>query len=349
MPGHGEEEPTNSNRRLVLAGIGAASIGVLALVAPQASFAQSTQNIRRVGFIATISPVAELAGPEPANPFNRGFLHGLREHGYVAGRNVQLELRSLEGKPERLEPLVAEFVRLKVEVVFIPSPLLVGRAHKAAPHMPIVTLVGPDLLATGQVRSHARPAGNVTGPMPDVEDDVEYKRLELLLELAPRAKRVAYIGTEAEWSRRYVLNVRAAAKRLGLDFIHVDSGYGDFAPAFARVRQERFDALVVERSSRAYGRRQEVGALAAKSGMPSSCSQGELVEHGCLMSYGPDVPDLGRRAGGYVAKILKGAKPGELPVEAPTKHELTINLRTAKALGIAIPQAVLLRATRVIE
>jgi putative ABC transport system substrate-binding protein len=185
--------------------------------------------------------------------------------------------------------------------------------------------------------------------MPDVEDKVEEKRVELLLELVPGIKRVAYIGNEAEWSRPYVAPVRAAAKRRGLELIHVDSGYGNFAPAFARARKERFDAIVVERSSRAYGRRQEVGALAAQSGVPSSCSQGELVEHGCMMSYGPDIPDLGRRAGGYVAKILRGTKPGDLPIEAPTKYELTINARTAKSVGIAIPQAVLLRATRVIE
>jgi putative ABC transport system substrate-binding protein len=324
-------------------------IAVMTTSATLAVHAQPAQKMHRVGFIATISPAAEISGPDPANPFVRAFVHALRDLGYVGGRNLALEMRTLEGKPERLEPLVEELAKLKVEAVFIPSPALVLRAVKVAPDMPIVALVGPDLLAAKTVQSLARPGGNVTGPSLDLEDDVEGKRLELLLELAPGARRVAYVGLREDWSRPFALSLRAMAQRLGIDLVLVESGYGDFAPAFARLREEKVQGIVIERSARAYGRRKELGALAAASGLPSSCAQGELVEHGCLISYSTDANDLGRRAAGYVARILKGARPGELAIEAPTKFELTINLKTAKELGLAVPQSVLLRADRVIE
>ena len=323
--------------------------GLLLFSLALAVTAQPVQKLHRVGFIATISPLAEITGPDPVNPFARTFVHALRDLGYVGGRNLALEMRSLEGKPERLEPIVAELARLRAEVIFIPSPALVPRAMKVAPEMPIVALVGVDLLAAKVIQSLARPGGKVTGPSLDLADEVEGKRLELLLELAPHAKRLAYLGAREEWSRPYVLNVRAAAKRLGITLVLVDSGYGNFAPAFARLREEQVHGIIVERSTRAYGHRSEVGALAAASGLPSSCGQGELVEHGCLMSYAVDSADLGRRAAGYVARILKGAKPGELAIEAPTKFELMINLKTAKALGLSIPQPLLLRVSRVIE
>lgn len=326
-----------------------ALLALLALSAPAAALAQPAHKMHRVGFVATVSPSAEITGNESVNPFVRAFVHGLRDLGYVGGRNLALEMRSLEGKPERLEAIVAELVRLQAETIFIASPALVPRAQKLAGDTPIVTLVGTDLLATGLIRSFARPGGTVTGPSLDMEDEVEGKRLELLLELVPRTTRVAYVGSREAWSRPNALNIRATAQRLGIAVVHVDSGFGDFAPSFARLRDERVHAIVVERSSRAYGRRQQIGELAATSGLPSSCAQAELVEHGCLMSYGADIPDLGRRAGGYVARILKGAKPGDLPIEVPTKFELVINLRTAKALGVTVPQSVLLRVSRVIE
>lgn len=323
--------------------------GLVAFFMALAVSAQSVPKMHRVGFIATISPLAEITGPDPVNPFTRSFVHELRDQGYVAGRNLELQMRSLEGKPERLEGLVAELARLKVQAVFIPSPILVLRAQKVAPDLPIVSLVGPDLLAAGAIKSFAHPAGTVTGPSLAVEDAVEGKRLELLVELVPSAKRIAYIGRREEWGNPYTLAVQAAAKRMGIDLVQVDSGYGDFGPAFARLREDGVHAIMVEPSARAYGRRAEIGALAAASRWPTSCSQGELVDHGCLMSYGADNSDVGRRVAGYVVKILKGAKPGDLPIESPTKFELTLNLKTAGALGIAIPQPVLLRATRVVK
>ena len=318
------------------------------LAAPRLGLGQA--RVHRVGFIATTSPLAEISGPEPANPFVRAFVHGLRDLGYVSGKNIALEMRTLEGKPERLEAVMAEFVRLKTDVVFLPTALLVPRAHKVAPTMPIVGLVMPSaLVKEGLAQNMARPGGMVTGLSIDTDEHLEAKRIELLLELVPGVKRIAYLGLREEWERPYVLKMRAAAERLGAAVVHVDSAHGDFAAAFARLKGELVNAFVVERSPRAYGRRQEIGQLALASGLPGSCHAPELVEEGCLMSYAPDTLDWGRRVALHVDKILKGAKPGDLPIEAPTKFDLIINARTASALGITIPRSLLLRADRVIQ
>jgi putative ABC transport system substrate-binding protein len=319
------------------------------LIAPHV-VAQPAKKIHRVGFVATTSPLAEISGPDPANPFVRAFVHGLRDLGYVQGKNLVLEMRTLEGKPERLQVLMADFVRLKMEVVFLPSSLLVPPAHKAAPTLPIVGLVNAGhLISTGLAQSMGRPGGTITGLSLDVDEDLEAKRVELFAELVPRARRIAFVGLREEWERPYAVKMRAAAERRGKTMVLVESAPGDFAPAFSRLKQEGVDAYMVERSPRAYGRRHEIGQLVVASGLPGSCGQAELVEQGCLMSYSPDNNDLARRLSVYVDKILKGAKPGDLPIEAPTKFELTINAKTAKALGLAIPQSVLLRADRVIE
>jgi len=312
--------------------------------------AQSATKVHRVGFVATTSPLAEISGADPANPFTRAFVHGLRDLGYVQGGNLVIEMRTLEGKPERLEGFMADFLRLKTEVVFLPSSLLVPRAHKAAPALPIVGLVNAaHLIGAGLARSMGRPGGAITGVSLDFDEDLEAKRVELFLELAPRAKRIAFIGLREEWERPYAAKMRAAAERAGRTMVHVESGQGNFAAAFSQLKQEQADAFMVERSPRAYGRRHEIGRLAQASGLPGSCSQVELVEQGCLMSYSADNNDLARRLAGYVDKILKGAKPGDLPIEAPTKFELTINARTAQSLGLAIPQSMLLRTDRVID
>lgn len=326
-------------------------LAILALGGARGVDAQpATTKIHRVGFVATTSPLAELSGPDPANPFARAFVHGLRDLGYVQGKNLVLEMRTLEGKPERLEAFMADFVRLETAVVFLPTSLLVPRAHKAAPTLPIVGLVNANhLIDAGLAQSMGRPGGTITGLSLDVDEDLEAKRVEVFLEFVPHAKRIAFVGLREEWERPYALKMRAAAERRGKTIVHLESGQGDFASAFSRLKQERADAYMVERSPRAYGRRNEIGRLARASGLPGSCGQAELVEHGCLMSYSPDNNDLARRLSVYVDKILKGTKPGDLPIEAPTKFELVINAKSAKALGLAIPQSILLRADRVIE
>ena len=320
--------------------------------APRLAFGQAQRGgtVHRVGFVATTSPLAEMSGPDPANPFARAFVHGLRDLGYVQGTNLALEIRTLEGKAERFEAVVADLVRLKTDVIFLPTSLLVVRAQKVAPQMPIVGLVVPSyLISSGLVQSMARPGGTITGLSIDVDEQLEAKRLELLLELMPPASRIAYLGLREEWERPHVHNMRAAAQRLGATVVHLDTGQGDFASAFSRLKREQANAFIVERSPRSYGRRHEIGRLALASGLPGSCAASEIVEQGCLMSYAPDTLDWGRRAAVYVDRILKGAKPGDLAIEAPAKFELTINAKTARALGITIPQSLLLRADRVIE
>jgi putative tryptophan/tyrosine transport system substrate-binding protein len=327
----------------------ALQFGCAMLAAPGSAFAQPAK-LRRVGFIATTSPLSEISGPDPTHPFTRAFVHGLRDLGYVQGRNLVLEMRTLEGKPERLEAFIADFLRLKVEVVFLPSSLLVPPGHTAAPTLPIVGLVSANhLIGTGLAQSMGRPGGSITGLSLDADEDLEAKRLELFLELAPGARRIGYLGLREEWERPYAKKMRDAAERLGRSMVHLESRPAEFASAFSRLKQAGADSFVVERSPRAYGRRREIGQLSVASGLPGSCSQAEIVEHGCLMSYSPDNNDLARRLSVYVDKILKGTKPGDLPIEAPTKFELVINAKTAKALGLAIPHSILLRADRVIE
>jgi putative tryptophan/tyrosine transport system substrate-binding protein len=324
--------------------------GILAVALAPPALAQPSSKVHRVGFVATTSPLADISGLNPANPFARAFVHRLRDLGYVQGKNLILEMRTLEGRPERLEAFMDDFVRLKMEVVFLPSSLLVPRAHKAAPTLPIVGLVNANhMIQERLAQSMGRPGGTITGLSMDVDDDLEAKRLELLMELAPRAKRIAFLGVREEWDRPYAAKMRATAERLGKTIIHVDTGHGDYASAFSRLKREGADAFMVDRSPQSYGHRHEIGRLVTASGMPGSCSHAEIVEQGCLMSYSPDNNDLARRVAGYVDKILKGTKPGDLPIEAPTKFQLVINARTAKAHGIAIPQSLRLRADRVIE
>ena len=183
----------------------------------------------------------------------------------------------------------------------------------------------------------------------DVDENLEAKRVELFLELAPAVKRIAFIGMQEEWARPYAANMRAVAQRMGRTMIHLESGAADYAAAFSRINEARADAFVIERSPRAYGRRREIGRLALASGLPGACSQAELVEEGCLMSYSTDNNDLARRVSAYVDKILKGTKPGDLQIEAPTKFELVINGRAARTLGLTIPPSLRLRTDRVIE
>ena len=323
---------------------------VLAVAAAPYVRAQPAAKVHRVGFVATISPLAEISGPDPQNPFARAFVHGLRDFGYVQGKNLALEMRSLEGKPERLEGFMADFVRLNTEVVFLPSSLLVPRAHKAAPKLPLVGLVNANhLVSIGLAHSIGRPGGVITGVSMDVDENLEAKRVELFLEIAPRIKRIAFIGLLEEWERPYAAKMRAAVQRAGKSMIHIEPGATEYASAFARLKQEGADAFLIERSPRAYGRRQEIGRLALESGLAGSCSQTEIVQEGCLMSYSADNNALAQRLSVYVDKILKGTKPGDLPIEAPTKFELTINAKSARALGLEIPQSIRMRVDRVVE
>jgi putative ABC transport system substrate-binding protein len=319
------------------------------LCAPLWAGAQQAPKMHRVAYLATTSPLSELIGPDPANPALRALVHGLRDLGYLEGRNLVLDIRSLEGKWERTEEFAADFARLGTDVIVLATYTLVPAVRKVTGSIPIVMLAGGDMIGSGLVQSYARPGGNITGLRTDVDTDVEAKRLELMLELAPRLTRIAYLGSLEDWEGIYGQAVQAAARRRQVQLFHAPSTSKGFAGGFAAVKSGRADAFLVAHGAVPYAFRREIGEFAATSGVPSSCAHSEAVAHGCLMSYGADLPDVFRRVAGYVDRILKGTNAGDLPIEQPTKFELVINLRTAKRLGVTIPRSILLRADRVIE
>jgi len=279
----------------------------------------------------------------------RAFVHGLRDLGYENGRSLVLDMRSLEGKLEGLGPIAAELAHLNTDVIVVPTFGLAARVHAVTKTIPIVSAGSPSDVDRSVVASLARPGAMVTGIAGDVGTGIQVKRLELLAALLPKGARIAYIGTRRNWESDGGKATRDAAQRLGLEMFLAEGSAGKHEAAFAAVRRERPLALFVASGPESYARRQAIGEFAAGAGVASSCAGTEFLAHGCLMSYSPDISAYFRDLAGYVDRILKGAKPGELPIEQPTRFEFVINLKVAKALGIAIPQSLLLRAERVIE
>jgi putative ABC transport system substrate-binding protein len=290
-----------------------------------------------------------MTGPEPINVAAGAFVRGLRALGYAEGRNLILERRSAEGTFERFASIVAELLSLNVDVIVVSSTQLAQRAREVTTAVPIVLGVSTDPVGSGLAQSLARPGGNVTGLTSDVGPDIQGKRLELLKGAVPRASRVAFLGTKKLWDVVYQKSIKAGAQALGLTVFLAEHTPTDYTGAFTLISRERPDALFVAPSSENYAQRRLIVDFATSNRLPNIHAFRESVEYGGLMSYGVNVADLFRRAGGYVDKILKGAKPGDLPIEQPTKFELVINLTTAKALGLTIPPSLLLRADQVIE
>jgi putative tryptophan/tyrosine transport system substrate-binding protein len=317
-------------------------LALLALgAAPLAAEAQQAAKVARIGFLA-----ANLA----ANPHLReAFRQGLRDLGYVEGRNLVIEYRDAEGKYERLPALAAELVALKVAVIVTgggtPSALAAKQATRT---LPIVFTSAPDPVTDGLVTSLARPGGNVTGSS-NLNPELVGKCLEQLKQVVPGVSRVAVLwrpGDAGEPTQKDMLKAaEVAARALGVRLQFVEArGPADFDSAFSDMTRARADALTVLPSVMFFSERRRLVDLAAKNWLPAVYAQREFVDAGGLMSYGPNLADLFRRAATYVDKILKGAKPGDLPVEQPTKFELVINLKTAKALGLTIPPSLLQRA-----
>jgi putative ABC transport system substrate-binding protein len=282
------------------------------------------------------------------------FLQGLRDLGYVEGRNVVIESRDAEGKPERLVALAAELVALKVDVIVAPGTLAALAATGATTTIPIVFPTVGDPIIDGLVESLPRPGGNVTGLTNLTVGELIGKALQLLKEALPRTSRVAALtqsgAAPAQTASEVVTRTKAAARALGVavDFVEIRQSE-DLDTAFAEMTRKRADALVVLPWATLFYQRRRIAALAAKHQLPAAYTYREYVELGGLMSYGPDLSDSFRRSATYVDKILKGAKPADLPVEQATKFELLINLKTAKALGLTIPPSLLARADQVIE
>jgi putative ABC transport system substrate-binding protein len=293
-----------------------------------------------------------LGGPsrESAYAVVKYFVQGLNDLGWVEGRNIGIEWRFAEGKAERLSDLAAELVKLRVALIVVPSTPTAVAAKNATTSIPIVTVSVSDPVALGLVKSLARPEGNVTGLTSSVDPKMTGKLVALLKESVPKANEMAVL-----WNPNTPGNIAAvreaenAAKTLGLTLHILEArSPGDLRPAFAAMSAKHAGSLLVVSDVMFFTYRVQIPELAAKNGIPAIYGSREYADAGGLMSYGPVLPELFRRAATYVDRILKGAKPSELPMEQPTKFELVINLKTAKALGLTIPQPVLLRADDVI-
>ncbi len=328
--------------------IGTLTSGLLAV--PLAAEAEPAGKVHRIGFLSPSSP----SDPERvASPFGeRGlaaFRQGLRDLGYVEGQNITIEPRWAEGRFERLPDLAAELVRLKVDVIVSVVTQASLAAKNATRTIPIVMVAAGDPLGSGLVANLARPGGNVTGPS-SMYADLAGKQLELLMKTTPKVSRVAVLWNPANavWQAQMLRQTEGAARALRLQLQLLEARGPDELEGAAMTR-ERASALLVQVDVIFALHARRMADLAAKRRVPAMYGAREHVEAGGLMSYAPNVLDLFRRAATYVDKILKGAQPGDLPVEQPTKFELVINRKTAKALGLTIPQSLLQRADQVIE
>jgi putative tryptophan/tyrosine transport system substrate-binding protein len=324
--------------------IGLAVVFVLNLtLAPLALEAQPTAKIARIGYLA----IDQAASPH----LREAFLQELRDLGYIEGRNLVIEYRSAEGKSEQLPALAAELVALKVDVIVAPSTVAAQAAKQATRTLPIVSVAIP--VTSGLVTSLARPGGNVTG-LSFFSPELVGKCLEQLKLAVPAVGRVAALwqpGGQGEPTEKEMLKAaEVAARALGVRLQFVEArGPENFDRAFSEMTRARAGALTVLPSNMFISERRRLVDLAAKNRLPAVYPWREFVDAGGLMSYGLNVADLFRRAATYVDKILKGAKPADLPVEQPTKFELVINLKTAKVLGLTIPQPLQQRADQMIE
>jgi putative tryptophan/tyrosine transport system substrate-binding protein len=278
------------------------------------------------------------------------FHDGLRDHGWVPGRNLLIEYRFADDKPDRLAALVQDLVRLKLDAIFVPTRPALPAVRTATTTIPIVFVSLGDPVAEGWVASLARPGGNLTG-VAGLSPDLAGKRLELLRELAPSLSKVAVLWNPANSAEELAVKVtETAARSLGMSLLVEHAGSpGEFHGAIAAIAQSDAKSIVVLPDPMFLANREQLVELIRQSRLPAIYMETGFVAAGGLISYGPNFTELFRRAAAYVDKILKGAKPGDLPVEQPTKFELVINLKTAKALGIEVPPTLLARADEVIE
>jgi len=315
-----------------------------ALVFVQFAEAQQPKKVPRIGYLVSVS----LSSTREVGQVE-AFRQGLRELGYVEGQNIAIEYRYAEGVEERLPNLAADLVQLNVDVIFVTGTTGTQAAKRATKTIPIVMASVTDPVGTGLVASLAHPGGNVTGLSNFSE--LGGKQLELLKETFPRVTRIAVIWDPANAANARLLaemKVTADGLRIVLQFLEVRSS-DDFDLAFSAIKKDGARALIVLRNVITYTYPKRIVDFAVKSKLPSIYPDRVLVDAGGLMSYGPNFLDMIRRGATYVDKILKGAKPGDLPVEQPTKFEFVINLKTAKQMGLTIPPSVLARADKVIK
>jgi len=319
------------------------TLGILATPVP--TEAQQSAKVPRIGWLS-------IASRTPAvSHLIEAFWQGLRELGYVEGQNIAVEYRFAEGRPERLPEFAAQLVALKVDIIVTPNPAGTQAAREATRTIPIVILGVADPVGSGLVASLSRPGGNITGLTPTASPGMLGKRLELLKETVPKASRVAVLRNptnpeDTQMSR----DVGGAARALGVQLQVLDvRAPNELDSAFARMTRDRAGALLIMGDTMFTLHREQIAVLATKNRLPAISGPREFAEAGGLMAYGRSLPYDFRRAATYVDKILKGAKPADIPVEQPTKFELVINMKTAKSLGLKIPQSVLIRADQLIQ
>jgi ABC-type uncharacterized transport system substrate-binding protein len=319
------------------------TLGVFILSWSQIAQTQQPGKAARVGYVSSIGSAASDRSFEALQ-------QGLRDLGHIEGKNILFEYRGAEGKPDRMPSLVAELVQLKVDVLFCPNLPAIDAAKQATKTIPIVMVSNVDPVELGIVDSFARPGGNITGlTLQSLE--LSGKRLELLKEIFPKLTRVALVWNLGDQSMNLITKqIQAVAPPLGVTlqpFGVRDSN--DFGGIFAKISQNPPDALFSIADRLITSQRKQILEFGVKSKIPTMFDSAPAVEAGALLAYGPDRAEVSRRAAIYVDKILKGAKPADLPVEQPTKFEFIINLKTAKQIGLTIPPNVLARADRVIR
>ena len=311
------------------------------LAAPLASEAQQAGRMYRIGYL--------LEGRPPAGPPQRALEEALRELGYVEGKNLMVERRFAAFKYDRLPDLAAELVRLKPDVIAAGGNLSIAALKQATTTVPIVMVWAIDPVGARLVASLARPGENITGLAVSTGPEFLAKQLEILKEVVPKRSRVAILR-DAGRPAAETAALESAARKLGQPILFADVRTpNDIEGAFATMTRSRAGAFLILGGGMTYTSRQQIADLAVQHRLPGIHLYREYAEAGLLLAYGPNVADLYRRAATYVDKILKGAKPGDLPVEQPTKFELVINLKTAKALGLTIPPSFLARADEVIH
>jgi putative ABC transport system substrate-binding protein len=333
----------NNRRKLIIA------LGAGAIAGPFGSFAQKQRKVWRIAFLM---PTTSESKPGDPSAHGAAFVGEMRSAGYAYGVDYVIEARSADGDYERLPALAKELVRLNTDIIIPVSPIAVSAAHKASNTVPIICIGVHDPVGLGLVVSLARPGGNLTG-LATFYADLIPKHLELLKAIVPKASRIAILAitatirTETGGARK---KIRDAAQKLGMQLQTVRIDAAEQLPrAFAAMTRERAGGFIAIADAMFARERQQVADLALKHRLPSVFANKENVQAGGLMSYGEDYIEMFAQAAKYASKIMKGAKPGDLPIEQPTKFHMVINRKTAQALKLAIPQELLLRADEVIE
>jgi putative ABC transport system substrate-binding protein len=321
-----------------------------AVCIPRAAKAQQTAaKVYRVGWIYPNAPVSDMAGPDPVQAVARAFVHALRDLGYIEGRNLILERRSAEGRPERYRELVAELLERRVDVLVTATDDMALAAKQLTATAPIVMAACIDPVGTGLVANLARPGGNITGFTTTPGFEIETKRLQMLKEVHPRTERVAFFAPNGAWETQLGKHLQASATTLGLTLLRAEFDPARYSDGLAQLLADRPDAILASSSGAHYVHRDALARFALEHRLPGIYWYRENAVAGGLVSYGASIADQYRRAAGYVDRILKGARPAELPVQQPTRFDLVVNLKTARALGLTMPQTLLAFADEVIE